>query len=96
VILIGLLFYVRLSAIMTIGMTVVSAFSLYIVKWVNLTYWNEAWMVFISAFVLAWIGQFVGHKIEGKKPSFFEDLKFLLIGPAWLIAFVLKKIGVKY
>jgi uncharacterized membrane protein YGL010W len=34
--------------------------------------------------VVAWIGQFVGHKIEGKKPSFFEDLQFLLIGPAWV------------
>ncbi len=93
---IGLLFYVRLSAIMTIGMTLVSAFSLYIVKWVNLTFWNDAWMVFTSAFVLAWIGQFIGHKIEGEKPSFFDDLKFLLIGPAWLLAFVLKKMGVKY
>jgi uncharacterized membrane protein YGL010W len=35
--------------------------------------------------VVAWIGQFVGHKIEGKKPSFFEDLQFLLIGPAWVV-----------
>ena len=35
-------------------------------------------------FVLAWIGQFIGHKLEGKKPSFFEDLQFLLIGPAWV------------
>jgi len=36
-------------------------------------------------FVLAWIGQFIGHKIEGKKPSFFKDLFFLLIGPLWVI-----------
>lgn len=36
-------------------------------------------------FVLAWIGQFIGHKIEGKKPSFFKDLQFLLIGPVWLV-----------
>ena len=39
-------------------------------------------------FVLAWIGQFIGHLIEGKRPSFFKDLQFLLIGPAWLMAFV--------
>lgn len=38
----------------------------------------------IVMFVLAWIGQFWGHKIEGKKPSFFEDLLFLLVGPAWV------------
>jgi uncharacterized membrane protein YGL010W len=36
-------------------------------------------------FVIAWIGQFYGHKIEGKKPSFLKDLQFLLIGPAWII-----------
>ena len=40
---------------------------------------------YFAVFVVAWIGQFVGHKIEGKKPSFFEDLQFLLIGPAWVV-----------
>lgn len=47
-------------------------------------------------FILAWIGQFIGHKIEGKKPSFFKDLQFLLIGPAWLMHFIYKKIGIPY
>ena len=50
----------------------------------------------LSLFVIAWFGQFIGHKIEGAKPSFFDDLKFLLIGPAWLIAFIYEKIGIKY
>lgn len=40
---------------------------------------------YFGVFVVAWIGQFIGHKIEGKKPSFFEDLQFLLIGPAWVV-----------
>jgi len=40
----------------------------------------------IFVFVVAWIGQFVGHKIEGEKPSFFKDLQFLLIGPLWVLA----------
>ena len=39
----------------------------------------------ITIFVLAWAGQFYGHKIEGKKPSFLKDLEFLLIGPLWVI-----------
>jgi uncharacterized membrane protein YGL010W len=56
----------------------------------------SAWMIFLSIFVLAWVGQFIGHKIEGKKPSFLEDVKFLLIGPIWLIHFICKKIGLKY
>ncbi|UMB55042.1 DUF962 domain-containing protein [Lutibacter sp. A64] len=42
-------------------------------------------------FVVAWIGQFYGHKLEGKKPSFFKDLQFLLIGPAWVFEKISKK-----
>lgn len=53
-------------------------------------------IVSVAIFVLAWIGQFIGHKIEGAKPSFFEDLQFLLIGPAWLLHFIYKKIGLKF
>jgi uncharacterized membrane protein YGL010W len=45
-----------------------------------------------ALFVVAWIGQFWGHKIEGKKPSFFQDLFFLLVGPAWVMAKLQKKI----
>jgi len=39
----------------------------------------------VALFIVAWIFQFIGHKIEGKKPSFFKDLQFLLIGPAWIV-----------
>ena len=55
-------------------------------------------VVFLSLmiFIVAWIGQFIGHKIEGKKPSFFQDLQFLLIGPAWLLSFIYDKLGIKY
>lgn len=53
-------------------------------------------MVSVIIFVVAWIGQFIGHKIEGKKPSFFKDLQFLLVGPAWLLSFIYKKVGLKY
>lgn len=45
-------------------------------------------------FFVAWLVQFIGHKIEGKKPSFFQDVKFMLIGPAWLLQFVYKKVGI--
>lgn len=43
------------------------------------------WQSSLAIFVVAWIGQFYGHKLEGAKPSFFDDLKFLLIGPAWIL-----------
>ena len=43
-----------------------------------------------------WIFQFIGHKIEGKKPSFFEDIQFLMIGPAWLLSFIYNRLGIRY
>ena len=54
------------------------------------------WQSSLIIFVFAWIGQFFGHKIEGKKPSFLDDLKFLLIGPLWLLHFLLKKLKINY
>ena len=54
------------------------------------------WITSLGIFVVAWIFQFIGHKIEGKKPSFFEDLQFLMIGPMWLLSFIYKKLGIAY
>jgi uncharacterized membrane protein YGL010W len=54
------------------------------------------WKICLVIFVLAWIGQFIGHKIEGQKPSFFKDVVFLLIGPAWLLHFLYKKLRIEY
>lgn len=58
----------------------------------------EVDLAIVSAliFVLAWLGQFVGHWIEGKKPSFFQDLQFLMIGPLWLLATLYRKLGIRY
>ena len=56
----------------------------------------DLWVFSLSLFIVAWIGQFIGHKIEGRKPSFLEDIEFLLIGPAWLLSFIYKKYNIKY
>lgn len=50
----------------------------------------------IAIFVLAWIGQFIGHKIEGRKPSFFDDLRFLLIGPLFVLGFLYRRLNWDY
>jgi uncharacterized membrane protein YGL010W len=94
--LLGLLFYLRLSVSLTVGMLLVAISSLFAVSFVNNNYPAGALRIFLIAFAVAWVGQFIGHKIEGKKPSFFDDLKFLLIGPAWLLSFVYRKLGIKY
>lgn len=95
-IVLGLLFYIRLSLVMSLGMLLVSAAALYIVKLVNFNYPETNWMIYVGAFVIAWVGQFIGHKIEGAKPSFIDDLKFLLIGPAWLLSFIMQRLGIRY
>jgi uncharacterized membrane protein YGL010W len=78
-----LIFYIRLSVSMAIKIAVFSILCLilnfYIGQFVPL------WAFSIAVFALAWIGQFYGHNIEGKKPSFLKDIQFLLIGPAWVV-----------
>ena len=66
------------------------------VYFINISFEQQSWIFFLAVFILSWIGQFYGHKIEGKKPSFLKDLQFLLIGPISLLHFVLKKLGLKY
>ena len=53
-------------------------------------------MVAGTVFVLAWIGQFIGHVIEGARPSFFTDLAYLLIGPAWLAGKLMRRLNIRY
>ncbi|WP_257388219.1 DUF962 domain-containing protein [Tahibacter caeni] len=50
----------------------------------------------IGVFVVAWIAQFIGHHVEGKRPSFLTDLAYLLIGPAWIVSKLLRRAGISY
>lgn len=92
----GLIFFLRLSFAIAFGITLVAlavfAGNLYLMSLPNFPFIQAQ----IGIFIIAWIGQFIGHKIEGKKPSFFDDIKFLMIGPAWLLSFIYTKIGIKY
>ena len=54
------------------------------------------WQICLVVFVLAWIGQFYGHMAEGKRPSFFKDVQFLMIGPLWLLSFVYRRLGIRF
>ena len=92
--LIGLatLYYLSLSFTLAIGMLAVAALMVF-----PLTQLGAATLpVAVAVFVAAWIGQFVGHRIEGRKPSFLEDLRFLLVGPAWLLADAYRRLGIPY
>lgn len=82
----------RIAVIMIFFMLLLEHFA----SAVNIYFGKNSWMVYLSVFIITWIFQFVGHKIEGKKPSFLKDLQFLLVGPIWLLHFLLKKAGLKY
>jgi uncharacterized membrane protein YGL010W len=91
------LFYLRLSFPIMIGMMLFSVACLLLAGWidVNVTV-LPLWAISLGLFVLAWIGQFYGHKVEGMKPSFLDDLQFLMIGPAWLMSFIYRRLGIAY
>lgn len=91
-----LVYYLSLSVLLTLGMAIFGIVCLYGVH--LLLRWNmlPVWLVSILIFAVAWVFQFIGHHVEGKKPSFLKDVQFLLIGPAWLMHFIYKKIGLPY
>ena len=92
------IYYLKFSKMMLLGFILWGTFCV----WGNnlildLVQTNSNLALFnLLIFVIAWIFQFIGHKIEGKKPSFLEDIKFLLIGPAWLLHFIYKNLRIPY
>ncbi|MGB5542212.1 MAG: Mpo1-like protein [Gammaproteobacteria bacterium] len=91
----AIVYYFILSAKLALGMIGVMALFTVTLIWLD-SLPLPLWAICVAVFVLAWIGQFVGHMIEGKRPSFFQDLQFLMIGPMWLLSFVYQRLGVRY
>ena len=91
----AIVYYFILSASLAVGMVAVLAGMLGLAHWLS-GFSTPLWAISVGIFVVAWIGQFIGHHIEGKKPSFFKDLLFLMIGPVWLLAFVYQRLGIRY
>jgi uncharacterized membrane protein YGL010W len=85
----SLVYYARLSAVFLVTMAMFSAVCLVIVRGMG----SHVLAASAAIFVLAWIAQFVGHRIEGRKPSFFEDLQYLLVGPLFVLALLFRKLG---
>jgi uncharacterized membrane protein YGL010W len=90
------IYYFRLSRRLGSGLMLYNLAMLWVTAVVELYSPWPLWQVALAVFVLAWIGQFVGHVFEGKRPSFFKDLQFLLIGPAWLMSFLYRTLGLPF
>jgi uncharacterized membrane protein YGL010W len=89
-----IIYYISLSKTLWIGMVLFGVLCLWICNLIERSGLIQLWLFCLITFTLAWIGQFYGHKVEGKKPSFLKDIQFLMIGPAWLMSFIYKKIGI--
>lgn len=88
-------YYFTLSVSLGIGMLLV------MVAMVTIVHWLEQlpvplWVSCVTLFVAAWIGQFIGHAVEGRRPSFFKDVQFLMIGPLWLLAHLFRRAGIPF
>jgi uncharacterized membrane protein YGL010W len=91
----AVLYYLALSPALAAGIAVAFLAMLAITAWLTQLPW-PLWLTSLTIFVIAWIGQFAGHAVEGKRPSFFKDLQFLLIGPLWLLAALYRRLSLPY
>lgn len=85
-------FYVRLSLPLALGMLIMVV----LMVWLLTLLGAQTFWACLAIFVVAWIGQFVGHLVEGRKPAFLEDMRSLLVGPAWILGFVYRRLGISY
>jgi uncharacterized membrane protein YGL010W len=92
----ALLYYAVLSVRLALGALPLLIAMLWSMQVIERSSAVPLWSICAFLFVVAWIGQFIGHAIEGKRPSFFKDLQFLMIGPLWLLADVYRRLGIRF
>lgn len=88
----SMVYYARLSAVFLLSMAVLSVVALALVHAMG----GAVLPISAALFVGAWIAQFVGHKMEGKKPSFFEDLQYLWVGPLFVLSKLFARLGIRW
>ncbi len=90
----SLVYYARLSWPFTLCMLLLSSLMLALVDAMDAA--GVLVQSSVGIFVVAWIFQFIGHHLEGKKPSFFEDLQYLLVGPLFVLSKAFERLGVRW
>jgi len=88
------IYYLRLAPRLGLGMLLAAFIIVPLVALAAGLPW-PLWLTAVGVFVVGWIGQFIGHYVEGRRPSFFRDLRFLLIGPLWVLAKLYAAIGIR-
>ena len=90
----SLVYYARLSWPFTLCMLLLSSVMLALVDAMSVA--GILVPASVGIFVAAWIFQFIGHHLEGKKPSFFEDLQYLLVGPLFVLSKAFERLNVRW
>jgi uncharacterized membrane protein YGL010W len=90
----SLVYYARLSWPFTLCMLLLSSLMLAVVDAMSVA--GILVPASVGIFVVAWIFQFIGHHLEGKKPSFFEDLQYLLVGPLFVLSKAFERLNVRW
>jgi len=93
---VALVYYAVLSIRLALGAAVALLVMLWSIDSLDHSGIVPLWVICSGSFLAAWVGQFIGHAIEGRRPSFFKDLQFLLIGPLWLLADVYRRMGIRF
>lgn len=91
----ALIYYMLVSKRLALGILALAVIMLGILEWLDRA-GASVWLISLALFVCAWIAQFAGHHIEGRRPSFLKDVQFLLIGPLWLLAQLYRRLGIPY
>ncbi|RYX92883.1 MAG: DUF962 domain-containing protein [Comamonadaceae bacterium] len=88
----SMVYYARLSALFLVVMVIWSALTFAVIFAMG----TNVLPVCVSIFTGAWVLQFVGHRLEGKKPSFFEDIQYLWVGPLFVLSRVFVRLGIRW
>lgn len=91
----AVVYYFIMSIPLALGMLPAILLVVLVVDWLDQLSW-PLWLSAGAIFVLSWAGQFYGHMVEGKRPAFFRDLQFLMIGPLWVLAGLYRRLGIPY
>lgn len=87
-----IVFYLFLSVPLAFGMLAVVAG----MAWALTLLGDRLLTVSLIIFAAAWVGQFIGHAIEGRKPAFVDDLRSFLVAPAWLLGDLYRRLGLRF
>jgi len=88
----SMVYYLRLSLVFLVTMVLWSLLTVALVFAMG----SLVLELSVAIFVGAWILQFIGHKLEGKKPSFFEDIQYLWVGPLFVLSKLFNKLGLRW